>query len=73
MKLLIFLGFFVIGILFFIGVIHFTTWLERHYEKKWMQKTTENVILTSGILIGFFSAILIATLIRIGLLITGVL
>lgn len=73
MKLLSFLCFFVIGILFFIGVIHFTGWLEKHLEKKWMQKTAENVIFTSGILIGFFSTILIATLIRIGLLIAGVL
>lgn len=69
MTLSTILGSIAIGVLCLIIVIYFAIQVEKYARKKWMQASAHQVIMASAMMIAMFSILLLAAIIRIGLLI----
>ena len=64
---------FVIIILCLIIVAYFAIQVEKYARRKWMQASARQIIAASAIMIAMFGTLLLAAIIRIGLIIGGIL
>lgn len=73
MTLIQILGSITAGILCLIIIIYFAIQVEKYARRKWMQASAHKIMLISATLIFLFGILLLAGIIRVGLLIGGIL
>lgn len=69
MALSTILGSIAIGVLCLIIVIYFAIQVEKYARRKWMQASARQIMALSAMMIAMFSILLLAAIIRVGLLI----
>lgn len=67
------LSYIIPGVLSLFIVIYFCIQIEKYAERKWMQASAREIMALSVIMIAMFGTLLLAAIIRIGLLIGGIL
>lgn len=72
MTLLTILGSIAAGILCLIIVIYFAIQIEKYAERKWMQASARDIMAVSVIMIALFGILLLAAIVRVGLIIGGI-
>lgn len=60
------------GVLCLIILIYFAIQIEKYARRKWMQASAKQIIMVSAIMLFLFGILLLAAIIRIGLIIGGI-
>lgn len=66
------LGSIAVGVLCLIIVIYFAIQVEKYARRKWMQASARQIMAASAVMIAMFGMLLLAAIIRVGLLIGGI-
>jgi len=69
MALSTILGSIAVGVISLIMIIYFAIQVEKYARRKWMQASARQIMALSAMMIAMFSILLLAAIIRIGLLI----
>ncbi len=67
------LSYIIPGVLSLCIVIYLCIQIEKYAERKWMQTSAREIMALSAVMIAMFGTLLLAAIIRIGLLIGGIL
>lgn len=67
------LGSISVGVISLIMVIYFAIQVEKYARRKWMQASAHQIMMVSALMIGLFGILLLAAIIRVGLIIGGIL
>ena len=69
MALSTILGSIAVGVISLIMIIYFAIQVEKYARRKWMQAPARQIMALSAMMIAMFSILLLAAIIRVGLLI----